>query len=73
MNIEGSKTIPEVFVKLFSEIPADKIIWQLAGGKTYTAGQMVEECRNETELARHYMSDALRVTRDLITRTANKK
>jgi hypothetical protein len=66
-------SVPEVFYRLFSEISPDKIMWRLSTGQTYTAAQLAAECRNKTDIGREYMSDALRVTRDLIYRQANKK
>lgn len=65
-------TIPEVFAKLFEEVAEDKIVWRLADGTCFTAGQMVTECRDGTEMGRIYMSDALRVVRDLIARQASR-
>lgn len=66
------KSIPEVFVALFSELPADRIVWSLTDGSKLTAGDMVRECEQKTELGQQYMSDALRVVRDLISRQARK-
>lgn len=70
--MERNTDVVTVFVNLFKEIPEDKIMWRLSTGKTLTAGQMVEEFSNYTDLGREYMSDVLRVSRDLLARQANK-
>lgn len=66
------KPIKEIFIAMFSEIPQDKIMWRLTSGRTFTAGEMICEFEQYTDLGKEYMSDVLRVSRDLISRQANK-
>lgn len=70
--VDLDDSVPEVFYRLFSEIPPEQIMWRLSTGQTFTASEMAAECRNKTDLGKEYMSDALRITRDLIRRQVNK-
>lgn len=70
--MKQEKSITEIFIALFKEVYENKVMWYLSTGQKYTAGDMVKEFENNSELGKQYISDVLRVSRDLISRHASK-
>ena len=59
---------------LISEVyPSSTPLFRSASGDVYTGKQMMQEVVNGTDIGREYMSDVLRVARDLLARQAKKK
>jgi hypothetical protein len=62
----------DTFSNLIAEIlPAESIIYRTIDG-SYTAGEMIREVRDGTELGRQYSSDLLRISRDFLARQAQR-
>jgi hypothetical protein len=63
----------DTFSNLIAEItPAESIIYRTIDG-SYTAGEMIREVRDGTELGRQYSSDLLRISRDFLARQAQRE
>jgi hypothetical protein len=64
----------DVIAGLIREVsPADTVIWRTAGGDEYTADDLERHIEAGDEIGRQYASDLLRVSRDLLRRTANRR
>lgn len=63
----------DTFSNLIAEIiPAESVIYRTIDG-SYTAGEMIREVRDGTELGRQYSSDLLRISRDFLARQAQRE
>lgn len=64
----------DVLSGLLGEVlPADTIVWRTASGDSYSAAELRRQIESGGEAGRQYVSDLLRVSRDLLRRAANKK
>ena len=64
----------DTFSNLIAEIsPAESVIYRTMDGSTFTAGEMIREVREGTELGRQYSSDLLRISRDFLARKAQRE
>jgi hypothetical protein len=64
----------DVIAGLVREVsPAKAVIWRTADGDTYTAAELGRHIEAGDELGQQYASDLLRVARDFLRRTANRK
>ena len=63
----------DVLSGLLSELPADAVVWRAVSGDTYTAAELRAQVEEGTEMGRLYAADLLRVSRDLLRRTALRK
>ncbi|MBT1443420.1 DUF4276 family protein [Shewanella sp. JM162201] len=64
----------DIFSKLVDEVtPADVVLYKTLNGQSITAGQMVREIHDGTEIGISYSVEVLRVARDLLSREAHKK
>ncbi|CAA9350245.1 MAG: hypothetical protein AVDCRST_MAG68-3568 [uncultured Gemmatimonadetes bacterium] len=64
----------DVFSNLVAEIsPATTVIYRTVDGTTFTAEQMIRHIREGTSTGRQYASDLLRVSRDFLTRQAQRE
>lgn len=64
----------DVFSKLVDEVtPANVVIYKTLNGQSITAGEMVREIHNGTEVGISYSVEVLRVARDLLSREANRE
>jgi hypothetical protein len=64
----------DVIAGLIREVsPADTVIWRTVGGDEYTADDLERHIEAGDEIGRQYASDLLRVSRDLLRRTANRR
>ena len=63
----------KTYINLLKELPDNTIIFKSSSNKKYTNLEMITELENNTELGRIYISDLLRISRDLLKRQVNKK
>lgn len=62
----------KTYINLLKELPDNTIIFKLSSNKKYTNLEMINELENNTELGRIYISDLLRISRDILKRQSNK-
>lgn len=63
----------DTFSNLLAEIaPAESVIYRTIEG-SFTAGEMIREIREGTDLGRQYSSDLLRISRDFLARQAQRE
>lgn len=63
----------DVVAGLIREVsPGNTIVWRSAGGEEYTANELARHIEEGDEVGRQYSSDLLRISRDLLRRTANR-
>lgn len=62
----------DVFVTLLQELPADKIVWKTLDGDVFDAFSLSKEIEEGTDLGKQYVSDLLRISRDMLARKARK-
>jgi hypothetical protein len=63
----------DVLAGLIREVsPAETVIWRTSSGADYTADELERHIENGDEIGRQYASDLLRVSRDILRRTANR-
>ncbi|MER8461020.1 DUF4276 family protein [Mesorhizobium sp. M0700] len=69
----GSKYIDKnIISSLISEVyPSTTTIFRMADGRSFTAGELMHEISDGTQLGQAYASELLRVARDLIKNQAN--
>ena len=64
----------DVIAGLVREVsPAKAVIWRTADGDTHTAEEIERHIESGDEIGHQYASDLLRVARDFLRRTANRK
>ena len=61
-----------VFGSLLAEVPSDRIMTRTLDGEQLTASQLREHVENGSEVGRRYISDLLRISRDILRRSANR-
>jgi hypothetical protein len=62
---------PRVFASLIGEFsPQDKIVYRTLNGKQLTAAQLMREINEGSSLGQHYVSDLLRIARNILARDA---
>lgn len=72
-DFKNGQMAREVLRNLISEVyPSSKPLFRSASGAVVTAEQMMQEITDGTDLGREYASDILRVSRDLLSRQAQK-
>ncbi|SDY53481.1 DUF4276 family protein [Acinetobacter kyonggiensis] len=62
----------DVFATLLQELPKEKIVWKTLDGNTFNALELSKEIENGTDLGKQYISDLLRIARDMLARKAEK-
>jgi hypothetical protein len=63
----------DVIAGLILEVsPSEAVLWRTAGGAEYTADELGRHIEAGDEIGRQYASDLLRVSRDLLRRTAGR-
>jgi hypothetical protein len=63
-----------IFANLIKELMySNTVIYKTLDGRQFTAEQILENVEQDTELAKQYTSDILRVARDFLKRQANKQ
>lgn len=61
-----------IFIKLLEEIPSDTIVFKTVSGKLYNAQNIIDGFKLNSELSKIYMSNFLRISRDILKRQAQK-
>lgn len=67
-NHSSSTEIRSIFTSLLLELPSNTQIWKTLCGKSLNAEDLLKEIEENTEIGNQYISEVLRVSRDLITR-----
>lgn len=62
----------DVFSTLLRELPGDAVAWRTLAGETYSAAELAKNIGEGTELGKQYITELLRVARDLTLRKAKK-
>lgn len=62
----------DVFSTLLRELPGDAVAWRTLAGETYTAAELARNIGEGTETGMQYITELLRVARDLTLRKAKK-
>ncbi|WP_095159882.1 DUF4276 family protein [Pseudomonas sp. Irchel 3E13] len=62
----------DVFSTLLRELPGETIAWRTLTGETYSAAELARNIGEGTEIGKQYMTELLRVARDLTLRKAKK-
>ncbi|WP_054633304.1 DUF4276 family protein [Pantoea stewartii] len=62
----------DVFATLLRELPGDAIAWRTLAGETYSAAELARNIGEGTETGKQYVTELLRVARDLTLRKAKK-
>lgn len=62
----------DVFSTLLRELPGDVVAWRTLAGETYSAAELARNISEGTETGKQYMTELLRVARDLTLRKAKK-
>lgn len=63
----------DIIAGLIQEVsPKDAVVWRTAAGDEYTAAELQHHIEAGDEIGRQYSSDLLRISRDLLRRTANR-
>jgi hypothetical protein len=63
----------DVVASLIKEVsPGATIVWRSADGEEYTASELARHIEEGDEIGRQYSSDLIRISRDLLRRTANR-
>jgi len=61
----------DIFASLIREIvPSASIVWKTSKGDQLTAQELLRQIEEGTELGRQYISDVLRIARDMLSRKA---
>lgn len=62
----------EIYINLLNELPANTIVFKTSSGVSYTARQMVEFINTNNSVGKEYISNLMRISRDILKRKANK-
>ncbi|WP_081253189.1 DUF4276 family protein [Pseudomonas yamanorum] len=62
----------DVFSTLLRELPGSAVAWKTLSGDTYSAEDLAKNVEEGTDLGKQYVTELLRVARDLILRKAKK-
>ncbi|NCE87667.1 DUF4276 family protein [Pseudomonas sp. Q1] len=62
----------EIFSTLLREIPGDSVAWKTLSGETYSAADLAKNIGEGTDIGKQYITELLRVARDLMSRKAKK-
>jgi len=62
----------DAFSMLLSEVPSDQVAWKMLDGTQLTAGNLSREIREGTDRGKQYVTEVLRIARDLVARKARK-
>jgi len=62
----------DVFATLLQELPKEKIVWKTLDGDIFNALKLSKEIEEGTDLGKQYISDLLRIARDILARKAKK-
>jgi len=63
----------QIFVSLINEVtPADTVVWRISGGYNITARKLATEIEQGSDLGKQYISDVLRIVRDMLARQARE-
>ncbi|MFG0393014.1 DUF4276 family protein [Pseudomonas sp. zbq_4] len=62
----------DVFSTLLRELPGDTIAWRTLAGESYSAAELADNIGQGTEVGKQYVTELLRVARDLTLRKAKK-
>lgn len=69
----GRHLTRDVIMGLIREVsPADATLWRTSSGEEYTASELQRLIEEGDPIGRQYASDLLRISRDLLRRTANR-
>jgi hypothetical protein len=69
----GRHLTRDIVAGLIREVsPADTTVWRTSSGDEYTAGELQRLIEEGDPIGRQYASDLLRISRDLLRRTANR-
>lgn len=69
----GRHLTRDIVAGLIREVsPADTTVWRTANGDAYTAAELQRLIEEGDPIGRQYASDLLRISRDLLRRTANR-
>lgn len=60
----------DVFSTLLSELPKEKIVWKTLDGHKFTAFELAKEIEEGSDFGKQYISDILRIVRDMVARKA---
>ncbi len=60
------------YINLLKELPDDTIVFKTTSGIKYTAKKMIELINNNDSIGKEYISDLMRISRDILKRQANK-
>lgn len=68
------QTSHEIFVSLINEVAkSDVVLWRTADGSELTAKILLDEIERGTPLGKQYISEILRVARDMIARQSRRR
>lgn len=69
----GRHLTRDIIAGLIREVsPADATLWRTSNGEEYTASELQRLIEEGDPIGRQYASDLLRISRDLLRRTANR-
>jgi len=64
----------DIFASLIRElIPSDTIIWRTSDGDEFTSQQLLKEIEEGSNMGKQYISDILRIARDMLARKARRR
>lgn len=66
-----AKSVLEVLLQTVTELPEGSIVWSTMR-HSYTREEMMLHILQETDIAKQYGTDVLRVARDIIVRSAKR-
>lgn len=75
LDVEAlSRSLPrDLLSGLLGELPADAVVWRASSGDTYTAAELRALVEEGSKEGRQYAADLLRVSRDILKRSAQRK
>lgn len=62
----------DVFSTLLRELPGDSVVWRTLDGTSIRANQLAKDVSEGTEIGKQYISEVLRIARDLIARKSQE-
>lgn len=62
----------DIFATLLHELPSNTIAWKTLSGDTYSAAELAKGVGEGTDIGKQYMTELLRVARDILLRKAKK-
>jgi len=63
----------DIFASLIKEIiPSNSVVWKTSDGNLFTAQELSKEIEEGSDLGKQYISDVLRIARDMLSRKAKR-